>query len=318
MVQGILISPAPDDEPVPEAWRLGADEERARVAILGCGGAGCNTLRHIAAPPNVDRIALNDALHPAMAGPTRRLLLRPDSLRAFASMDERVVAKMESDEEKRIAAAIMDRDFVIVVGGLGGQLGGWAMSLVGRVARILGDASLAVVTLPFTAEGALRRETASAQLDLLRRKTEGVVVFANDPLLRLVPDLPLARAFAVLGSLMARVVVGLSGSLGRSDLPAVRKMIGRAKEWRFGLGAGAEKHRCFLAVDEAYRSPWFAGRPEDIRQAVVLMGLPPSGGIEEELLREVRVRSPLADIAWAVLPESVPEERAVVEILAGR
>jgi cell division GTPase FtsZ len=45
---------------VPETRQLGTGEERARVAIVGCGGAGCNVLRHVVAPPNAVRIALNE------------------------------------------------------------------------------------------------------------------------------------------------------------------------------------------------------------------------------------------------------------------
>ena len=83
------------------------------------------------------------------------------------------------------------------------------------------------------------------------------------------------------------------------------------------MGSGTEKHRCFLAVEEAYGSPWFTGRHEDVRQAIVLIAQPPDAAFEDELLREVRLRSPRADIAWAVLPQAGPEDRVSVQILAG-
>lgn len=302
---------------VPDVWRLGTDGERARVAIVGCGGAGCNTLRHVVAPPNAERIAVNDALHPSMAGIPKRILLRPESLRAFASMDVRAVQKMETHEEKDISAAILDRDLVFALGGLGGDLGGWAMALIGRVARILGDTTFAFATIPFTAEGMLRHEMADAQLALLRQKADAVVTFENDHLLRIAPDLPLVRSFAVLSAVMAKPIAGLSAVVSRSDVVPLRRMFGRPREWRFGMGAGTEKHRCFVAVDEAYHSPWFTGRHEDIRVAIILMGQPVSGGLEDEILREIRIRSPLADIAWAVLPEPTDGDRATVQILAG-
>lgn len=302
---------------VPDTWRLGTGEERARVAVVGCGGAGCNTLRHVLALPNAERVVLNDALHPSMAGIPRRLLVKPDSLRAYASMDEKTVPQMETNEEKDMVAVLLDRDLVFAVGGLGGELGGWAMSLVGRVARILGDTTFAFATIPFAAEGMVRREAAEAQLALLRRRADAVVTFENDHLLHFAPDLPLARSFAVLSAVMVKPIAGLSAVASRSDVLPLRRMFGRPREWRFGMGAGAEKHRCFLAVEEAYHSPWFTGRHEDIRVAVVLMALPEFRGVEEEILHEIRIRSPLADIAWAVLPETTVEERVAVQILAG-
>lgn len=302
--------------PVPDVWRLGTGEERARVAIVGCGGAGCNTLRHVVPPPNAERVALNDAPHPSMVGVPRRVLVRPDPLRALASMDEQAVRKMETHEEKDVAAAILDRDLVVVLGGLGGEVGGWGMGLVGRVARILGDACVAMATLPFRAEGMLRRQASEAQLELLRRKADGVVTFANDHLLRLAPDLPLAKSFAVLGTIMARAASGLASALSRDDTVPLRRFLSKSRDWRFGMGAGTEKHRCFLAVEEAYTSPWFTGRPEDMPRLVVLMGLP-SSGLVEEVLREVHLRSPLADVAWCLLPERMEGDRVVLQILAG-
>src|SRR3989442_14502910 len=95
---------------VPDTWRLGVGDERARVAIVGCGGAGCNVLRPVAAPPHATRIAVNDAIHPSMAEGSRRILVVADSLPAYASMDEKAVPNMETDQEKKISAPLLDRD----------------------------------------------------------------------------------------------------------------------------------------------------------------------------------------------------------------
>src|SRR5207244_4542305 len=122
---------------VPDTWRLGVGDERARVAIVGCGGAGCNVLRRVAAPPNATRIAMNDTVHPSMAEVSTRVLVASDSLQAYASMDEKAVPNMETDEEKEISAALLDRDIVVMLGGLGGGLGGWGVGLVGRIGRVL-------------------------------------------------------------------------------------------------------------------------------------------------------------------------------------
>ncbi len=302
---------------MPDTWRLGTGEERVRAAIVGCGGAGCNTLRHVTPPAGVERVAVNDAPHPSMIGIARRVLIASEPLQAVASMEEKAIPTLATNEEKDLSDALADRDFVIVLGGLGGEFGGWALGVVGRVARILGDTSLAFATVPFTAEGMLRRRLAEAQMAILQRRADGVVAFGNDALLRSYPTLPLARAFGAMGAIMARPAAALPTVLARTDLVPFKRFLSRAKDWRFGMGAGAEKHRCFLAVEEAYASPWFTGRDEDIRQAVVLIAQPPGAAFEDELLREVRLRSPQADVAWAVLPDPAPEDRVSVQILAG-
>src|SRR2546428_1846831 len=151
---------------VPDTWRLGVGDERARVAIVGCGGAGCNVLRRVAAPPNATRIAVNDVIHPSMAEVSSRILVVADSLQAYASMDEKAVPNMETDEEKGISAALLGRDLVVMLGGLGGELGGWGVGLVGRVARILRDARLALPTVPLPIQGPHRPPLAEGQLPL--------------------------------------------------------------------------------------------------------------------------------------------------------
>src|SRR3989442_12182505 len=135
-----------------------------------------------------------------MAEVSSRILVVADSLQAYASMDEKAVPNMETDEEKEISAALLDRDLVVMLGGLGGELGGWGMSLVGRVARILGDASIAFATVPFTIEGPIRRQLAEAQLRLLQKRADGVVTFSNDRLLQGARDLPLTKTVAALGA----------------------------------------------------------------------------------------------------------------------
>src|SRR5881396_3779586 len=242
---------------------------------------------------------------------------RPGSLQAYASMDEKAVPNMETDEEKQISASLLDRDIVVMLGGLGGELGGWGMSLVGRVARILGDASVAFATVPFTIEGPIRRQLAEAQLRLLQKRADGVVTFSNDRLLQFARDLPLTKAFAVLGAIMARPAAELGAVLTRSDVVPLRRTLAGVREWRFGMGAGREKHRCFVAVEEAYASPWFTSLPEEISHAIVLMSVPEPDKDEIEILQEIRRRSPHAVIAWASLPSVATDDRTIVQVLAG-
>src|SRR5256885_15630088 len=133
-------------------------------------------------------------------------------------MDEKAVQAMETDEEKKVSAVLLDRDVILILGGLGGELGGWGMGLVGRVARILGDASVAFATVPFTVEGPIRRQLAEAQLRLLQKRADGVVTFSNDQLLQIAQDLPLTKAFAALGAIMARPASRFGAGLTRADV----------------------------------------------------------------------------------------------------
>ena len=260
---------------------------------------------------------MNDTAPPKLADVQTKIIVRADSLQAYASMDEKAVQQMETDEEKEISAALLDRDLILILGGLGGELGGWGMSLVGRVARILGDTTLGFATIPFGIEGPIRRQLAEAQLHLLQKRIDGVVTFGNDQLLQVAKDLPMTKAFAALSAIMARPASDLAAALARPDVVPLRRMLARVRDWRYGMGVGREKHRCFVAVDEAYASPWFTSVPEEIRHAIVLMSVLEPGNDEAEILRDIRRRSPNVDMAWASLPRAEGDDRTVVQIVAG-
>jgi len=152
---------------------------------------------------------------------------------------------------------------------------------------------------------------------LLQKRVDGVVTFGNDPLLQVAKDLPMTKAFAALSAIMARPASDLAAALARPDVGPLRRMLGRVREWRYGMGVGREKHRCFVAVEETYASPWFTSIPEEIRHAVVLMSVLEPGNEEVEILRDIRRRSPNVDLAWASLPHSEGDDRVIVQILAG-
>src|SRR5256885_15525477 len=155
-------------------------------------------------------------------------------------MDVTVAPIIKPEVDMEITVARLERDIVEMFGGLGGEVGGGGMGLVGRVARILGDASVAFATVPFTVEGPIRRQLAEAQLRLLQKRADGVVTFSNDQLLQIAKDLPLTRAFAALGAIMARPASRFGAGLTRADVVPLRRTFARVPEWRFGMGAGRE------------------------------------------------------------------------------
>jgi len=127
----------------------------------------------------------------------------------------------------------------------------------------------------------------------------------------------MTKAFAALSAIMARPASSLAVALARSDATPLRRMFLKVRDWRYGMGVGREKHRCFVAVEEAYASPWFTSLPEEVGHAIVLLSVPEPEGDTAEILHEVRRRSPRAVLAWAALPHAEGDDRAIVQILAG-
>ena len=304
---------------MPDTIRLGqGDPVRARIAVVGCGGAGCNVLQQVPPDLGLTRVAVNDAPHRSMAGVPSRLILPRESLQGLASMDETAVKQLSSPEEKAIAAAVLNHDLVVPLAGLGGETGGPAAALVGRVARILGTSTLALVTSPFGAEGLARRTIAERGLDVLSKKVDGVVAFPNDELLKLAPQLPLLQAFQVLGAIMVRPLIDLAGSMTRTDVPTLREVLRGAPRWRFGAGGGSGRHRAFEAVEEAFTSPWLPPNHDVIQRVVAVVAAADVGeALVAEVAHEVRLAAPRASVLLGGYPEPTLEGRLRLSVVAG-
>jgi len=304
---------------MPEILRLGQGEPvPPRIAVVGCGGAGCNVLQQVPADLGLTRVALNDAPHRSMAGVASRLLLPRESLYGLASMDDAAVKTLSTPEEKTIAGAVLNHDLIVPIAGLGGETGGPAAALVGRVSKILGTATLALAATPFTAEGMNRRVAAERALELLSKKVDGLVAFSNNELLRLAPQLPLLRAFQVLGEIMVRPLVDLARSMTRTDVGTLRGFLLSRGRWRFGGGSGEGKHRAFSAVEEAFASPWLPKDPDMIGGIVVLVAAPDFGeALAGEVAHEVRLAAPRAVPLVGGYADPGLGERVRVSFLAG-
>jgi cell division protein FtsZ len=263
-------------------------------------------------------LALNDAPHASMAGLPRRVLLREDALRAVAELDDRVVPDLHTDAERELASHLAGHDVVFVAAGLGGQTGGHGANAAVRVAGREGALSVALVTLPFGYEGSHRRQVARESLERLRRRAHGVVVFASDGLLRLAPHLPIVKAFAVMRRFVVQPVEELLRVLTRADVPLLREIWGPCGEIRLGTGKGEGRHRAFVAVEEAFQSPWFDVRVERARAAVALVAHGPGAErFADEVGQELHNRVPLAAVVVGAYRDESLDEGLRATVLLG-
>lgn len=302
-----------------DVLRLGQGEPaRARVVVVGCGGAGCSVLSQVPPDLGATRVAANDTVHRSMAGIDAKLLLPREGLEGLAEIDESVVKQLVSPDEKGIAGAVLNHDLAVPIAGLGGDFGGPAAALVGRVARILGETSLALVALPFSAEGLQRRAVAERSLELLSRKVDGVLAFPNDELLRLAPQLPLVRAFQVLGTIMVRPLVDLVRASTRTDIKVIRDTFRSSRHWRFGAGEGEGKHRAFAALEEAFSSPWFPPQTEVVERVIAIISAGDfADPIAKEVAHELELTASRARILLGGYLDLTLGERLRVSVLAG-
>ena len=107
---------------------------------------------------------------------------------------------------------------VFVTCGLGGGTGTGSAPIIAKLAKKAGALTVAVATMPFSAEGIRRRENAENGLEKLKSAADTVIIIPNDKLLEVAPNLPLNKAFMVSDEILGRAVKGITELITKSGL----------------------------------------------------------------------------------------------------
>ena len=149
---------------------------------------------------------------------------------------------------------------VFITAGLGGGTGTGCAPVVARAAHEEGALTIAIVTLPFSSEGAIRMENAEAGLERLRDVADTVIVVPNDRLMEVVPKLPLYAAFKVADEVLMRAVKGITElitvpGLVNLDFADIRAVMEKGGVAMIGMGESEAQDKSADAVRKAIRSP---------------------------------------------------------------
>jgi cell division protein FtsZ len=234
------------------------------IRVVGCGGGGSNTIERLAETgiEGAELFAMNtDAQHLLHINADRRVLIGRRTTRGLGAGSLPSIGEEAARESiDDIRAAVEGSDMVFITCGLGGGTGTGASPVVAEVARELGALTIAVVTLPFAAEGAIRMANADVGLKRLREVSDTVIVVPNDRLLEVVPDLPLQAAFKVADEVLMRSVKGITELITRPglinlDFADVRTIMSNGGVAMIGLGEAEGEMKSKDSVIKALRSP---------------------------------------------------------------
>jgi cell division protein FtsZ len=298
---------------------------RTNIKIVGCGGAGSNTVNRVVEEGVVgaDIYAINtDAQHLLTIHSPHKILIGRRATRGLgAGSVPQIGTEAAREAEDEIRAALVNSDIVFVTCGLGGGTGTGSAPEVARIARELGALTIAIVTQPFNAEGVVRMQNAEYGLDKLQEHTDTVIVIPNDKLLEIVPRLPLNAAFKVADEILMRSIKGITEiitkvglvNLDFADLKTIMKGGGVAM---IGIGESDDDDRAMKAVNAALDSPLLEVDIQDATGALVNV----SGGenmtvSEAELVAsEIHKRvNPMARIIWGAQID--PELRDTIRVM---
>ena len=240
-------------------------EAFARIKVVGVGGSGGNTVNHMirAKVQGVDFIAINtDAqdLHHNLA--PKKIHIGKNLTRGLgAGMNPDLGRQAAEETIEEIKDALKGADMAFIVCGFGGGTGTGSGPVIAEAARSQGALTVAVVTRPFSFEGAQRARIAEEGLQQLKGSVDAMVLIPNDRLLSVIEKgTTFKDAFAVCDEVVRQAVQGISDlitmpGIVNVDFADVKAIMQDAGSALMGIGKGAGESRATDAAKQAINSP---------------------------------------------------------------
>ncbi|MGD2247820.1 MAG: cell division protein FtsZ [Candidatus Methanofastidiosia archaeon] len=320
------------DKPFEADLELDDNLGKARIVVIGCGGAGNNTinrLEKIGGINGAETIAVNtDRQHLEATHADRHLLIGRGVTKGLGAGGDPALGYQSAEEDrKEIKKTLRGANMVFVAAGMGGGTGTGGAPVIAEIAHELDALVIGVVTLPFRMEGKHRQEKAQMGLKAIQRAADTVITLDNNKLMELCPHAPLDYAFSVSDEVLAEMVKGISEtvlepSLVNLDYADVRSVMIDGGVAMVGVGESNTNNRAHEAVEEALRNRLLEVDYTNAKGALVHV----SGGSDMKLSEASAVGEHInqligdesAKIIWgARVDESLKESMRVMLIVTG-
>jgi cell division protein FtsZ len=240
-------------------------ETFARIKVVGVGGSGGNAITRMieAKLKGVEFVAINtdaQALHHNKA--SEKVHIGKNLTKGLgAGMNPDVGRQAAEENRDEIQEVLKGSDMVFVTCGLGGGTGTGAVPIVAETAKELGALTVAVVTKPFTFEGAQRRSIADEGLENLRERVDTLITIPNDKLLQIIDKkTTLINSFKIVDDVLRQGVQGISDLITKPgvvnvDFADVKAIMSNSGSALMGIGLGSGENRASEAARAAINSP---------------------------------------------------------------
>lgn len=192
-----------------------------QIKIVGCGGAGNNTINRLynIGVDGAETIAVNtDKQHLDVIKADKKILVGKSLTRGLGAGGFPEIGKRAAElARSTLQEVLKDADLVFITAGMGGGTGTGTAPIVAQVAKEAGAIVVGMVSTPFKVERA-RMVKAEEGIADLRAAADTVIVLDNNRLLEYVPNLPLEQSFSVMDQLIAETVKGISETITRPSL----------------------------------------------------------------------------------------------------
>lgn len=238
----------------------------ACIKVIGVGGGGGNAVEHmidnhatgitfIAA--NTDKQALSRSRADIV------IPLGKTGLGAGAKPEVGAMAAQEATD--KIREALEGTHLLFITAGMGGGTGTGAAPVIAEIAKELGILTVAVVTKPFSFEGARRMRTAEQGIENLKSKVDSMIVILNEKLEEeCPPNATMKECFETSNEVLYKACVGIAEiihtpgtiNVDFEDLKTVMSERGSAI---IGLATASGPDRARKAAEAAIACPLLEG-----------------------------------------------------------
>ncbi|WP_421908396.1 cell division protein FtsZ [Methanolacinia petrolearia] len=234
-----------------------------RIVIVGCGGAGNNTINRLyhMKVKGAETIAVNtDKQHLEMIQADKRVLVGKSLTKGLGAGGFPDVGKRAAEMARTtLEGLLQDADLVFVTAGMGGGTGTGVAPVVAQIAKEQGAIVIGMVSYPFQVEKA-RLIRAEEGLEALSNAADSVIVLDNNRLMSFVPNLPLGQAFSVMDQLISETVKGISEtitepSLINIDYADVRAIMSKGGVAVMLVGESKQQNKSESVVHECLNHP---------------------------------------------------------------
>ncbi len=240
-------------------------ETFARIKVIGVGGSGKNAINHMIGSKvnGVEFIVMNtdvQDLHKSLAD--KKINLGKNLTKGLGAGMNPEVGKRAAEETKaEIQDVIKGADLVFIACGMGGGTGTGAAPIVARASKEQGILTVAVVTRPFSFEGANRMRLAEMGIKELEKEVDAIVIIPNDRLLAISDkETTFKDAFAMCDEVLRQAVEGITDLITTPgiinvDFADIRAIMFDAGSALMGIGRASGDNRAEEAALRAINSP---------------------------------------------------------------
>jgi cell division protein FtsZ len=236
----------------------------ATIKVVGCGGAGKNTLNRIAEVgiKGIETIAINtDAQDLLYSTADHKILIGKELTKGQGAGSQPKVGEDAAKEQvKELREKLRGADLIFITAGMGGGTGTGSAPVVAEIAKEVGALTVGIVTVPFKMEGNSRYENAKYGLSKMGQHVDTLIIIPNDKLIEIAPNLPIRVAFKIADEILTNAVKGIAElvtkpGLVNLDFADIRTIMGQGGVALIGVGESSSKDRSKEAVHRAVHNP---------------------------------------------------------------